>query len=606
LKCPPVHTGMTCPENTHLIVVANECHRCGHARCDPNPCINCLTYPIQIECAADEDLVLNEPNCYSCGSYECVKKNLIPFNSTTCDGGIPGVDIVDHQPKGTCSPKSCVICDNEVSCEDVGCPEDTKCSMTPRTCDQCPIISCIPITPPNCLELAKCNANSCSEDEKCVEVPGTKEKCPEVKCVPIDDCLICPQVIPECNCESKEECVLVQQSCLECSHYICQKPVNCPRFRTCGDLECLAGRQCVDEPGDSLTCPISTCLPEQCVECDALLANCTEECERDEICKITVGTCDNCSTAECVKNLNCVDCPSDKPIEAYCKDDEYAVYDKGDCKTCPSFKCIKKPCVDCPERNIKDEDCANCGKDEFCEITPRTCLTCAKGRCKSQCVQCDPRLTQCPQCDERHVCVQIPGDCLNCPRAECQFRPCVSCDPLTMQCDCKSDEIGIFVPGTCYECPSCECEKKPKEECHLPSMSVAVPIADGTLGRACVKPKDIKECPTTIPQCHCAKMSDCLYEHRTFDRCAGYRCKDECVKCPEEPPKCTCDDESKCILQPRACNSCARYYCLDECTDCNMLEPKCPCKNQMDCVLRRRNCLWCPYYECLPPSKRRT
>jgi hypothetical protein len=90
--------------------------------------------------------------------------------------------------------------------------------------------------------------------------------------VSTEDCVMCPQVMPECSqgtCAQGSQCMVVPQSCRQCARTECV-PVNS------ADI------------GAS-----STCVP-----CNKMIPQC--RCKAHQKCVIHPMTCEKCSWAECV------------------------------------------------------------------------------------------------------------------------------------------------------------------------------------------------------------------------------------------------------------------------------------------------------------------
>lgn len=591
ISCPAIDTNKKCGPHEHLVIEPNTCHQCGHAKCVADPCYNCLTYPIPIPCKENEDSVLIPPSCYDCGKYTCVKKSQPEPECIDCNGSCVVSDIENGIPLTECIPNKCVECPSKASCTDVQCPEGSVCKLSDLTCDLCPKATCVKKVLEDCPP-ATCAATLCPVDTQCV-IREAEGACPRAECVNPDDCIICPQVMPSCHCPDQSHCQFVKQNCFQCAHFKCVQPPKCPPAPKCEATMCPSGYTCEEVPGDTTSCPSVVCMTKNCLSCYPLLPHCTD-CDRDEVCRITLGSCEQCAASECNKNPDCTVCPTE-PQHCACKENEVALFKPGSCHECPSCECIVKPCIKCPDRDVVEEDCAKCKEDERCEISPRTCYTCEQGKCVSKCVQCDPRLAQC-NCKPSEVCRVTPGTCETCPVAVCEpVQP--ACKPVS--CTCKPEEtIELFTDEN--GCPACRCLPL---KCEANQQKFPVFLGK-ELSHVCVNTEDIRKCDPTLPQCTCENPSDCIYETRTFESCAEYKCRKKCIQCPSQAPPCQCSSPSECVLQPRTCDRCGQYYCRDECVSCPEGEQPCPCKDPNDCVLRPRTCLFCPYYECIPPSKR--
>jgi hypothetical protein len=204
-------------------------------------------------------------------------------------------------------------------------------------------------------------------------------------------------------------------------------------------------------------------------------------------------------------------------------------------------------------------------------------------------------LAQC-KCKPDETCRVTPGTCETCPIAVCDLaKP--TCKPI--KCACKAEEtLDIFTGQD--GCPNCRCLPL---KCEAGQEKYPV-LLGKKLSHICVGAEEIRQCNPSMPQCLCDDPSECIYEPRTFDSCAEYKCRKKCVACPSQAPPCQCSSPNECVLQPRTCDRCGQYFCRDQCVSCPEAEQPCPCKDPNDCVLRPRTCLFCPYYECIPPSKR--
>ncbi|MGB0716276.1 MAG: hypothetical protein ACPGXK_10380 [Phycisphaerae bacterium] len=551
-SCDPATGDCVNTPDDSLCDDGNACN--GVETCDP---INGCQAGTPVDCNDNIDCTTDscDPNTGQCTNA--------PVDAA-CDDGVycNGTETCD--PNNGCQAGTPIDCNDNVSCTNDSCNEDTdQCDNTPEdsncddgaycngveTCD--PTNDCQAGTPIDCNDSVDCTIDSCNEDtDQCDNTPDNSScddgnPCNGIEtCDPINGCQA--GTPPDCNDNidcTTDSCDPNTGQCVNTPvDSACDNGLFCDGVETCDPLNGCVGGDPVD-CNDSVSCTVDSCDEDadQCVNSpqDSLCDN-TQFCDGAETCD-PINDCQPGTPVDCNDNVSCTndvcnemtDSCDNTPDDSNCSNGLFC----DGVETCdPTNDCQPGTPVDC-------DDSVDCTKDNCNEDTDSCDNVATDSNCDDG-VACTVDV-----CDAVNGCSNTPDDSLCDNGLFCDGVE--TCDPVN---GCQS--------GTPVDCDdSVDCTK---DNCNEDTDSCDNVATDSNCddGVSC-----------TVGSCDavngCSNTpDDSLCDNGLF--CDGSEICDPINDCQDQPDPCAAD--LRCDEDNDVCVDCLTDAQCDDGNDCNGAE----------------------------------